>query len=350
MLRCFAAVAAVASARPTKQRRRGNAPPVMAPPLPRAAPWPRPDRGDYLAAWFKRNGGAVAPRDMYAADEVCALSYVRSGSHLTRFVLEYLTGRPTSGCPGQVQGRDADPPIYRMSAQASGAAFDALRHVDGSKRPAAMKFHCPELGSSCHKPCTPNIRRCAALLFVARDPLDVVCDDTQTKWFSADRVASNVRWWTENFAFFSSFRGRKLLAQYERALDDGPALVGELAAFLDGGGRVVLPEKRKAMEANYYNLSAAMEAFLHGPGKHPYSGKPSTVGRPLYERFLRCAKDRQDSAARSLALELARGDGLTELWASLYANRTARLGAVFARNGLGGWLADVVEAARRGGA
>ena len=88
MLRCFAAVAAVESARPTKQRRRGNAPPVMAPPLPRAAPWPRPDRGDYLAAWFKRNGGAVAPRDMYAADEVCALSYVRSGSHLTRFVLE----------------------------------------------------------------------------------------------------------------------------------------------------------------------------------------------------------------------------------------------------------------------
>ena len=74
-----------------------------------------------------------------------------------------------------------------MSAQASGAAFDALRHVDGSKRPAAMKFHCPELGSSCHKPCTPNIRRCAALLFVARDPLDVVCDDTQTKCFMQQR-------------------------------------------------------------------------------------------------------------------------------------------------------------------
>ena len=63
------------------------------------------------------------------------------------------------------------------------------------------------------------------------------------------------------------------------------------------------------------------------------AAQPSTVGRPLYERFLRCARDRQDSAARSLALELARGDGLTELWASLYANRTARLGAVFARNG-----------------
>ncbi|KAH8052471.1 hypothetical protein JL722_10014 [Aureococcus anophagefferens] len=260
----FLVVSSAYEVAPRRRAARYDASSGAAPPAPeRTARTPdRKTRESEVSRLRKtRNGGAVAPRDMYAADEVCALSYVRSGSHLTRFVLEYLTGGRRR-LPGQVQGRDADPPIYRMSGQASSAAFDALRHTS--------------------------------------------------------------------------------------ALDDGPALVGELAAFLDGGGRVVLPEKRKAMEANYYNLSAAMEAFLHGRAG---TYGQAVDGRPaLYERFLRCAKDRQDSAARSLALELAPGDGLTELWASLYANRTARLGAVFARNGPGGWLDAAVEAARRGGA
>jgi hypothetical protein len=183
------------------------------------------------------------------ADALCLLAYTQSGSHLLRFVLEFLTGRPTAGCPGNI----ADPPIH--ANRFPGPGPNPLAHVDPFALPAAHKFH---YSAPARAGCTladpehgPHCRRLALLV---RDPADAV-----PRYFEAaavllrpPAVAEQAALYLANVRRFAGFPGPKLLVRFEDLVGGGPAAAAAVAAFL--GPDDAPPERGAALAAEWDGL------------------------------------------------------------------------------------------------
>ena len=226
------------------------------------------------------------------ADALCLLSYTQSGSHLLRFVLEFLTARPTAGCPGNL----ADLPIHANRFPGPGPS--PLAHVDPFALPAAHKFH---YGAPARAGCTladpqhgPHCRRLALLV---RDPADAV-----PRYFEAaaapllpPAVAEQAELYLANVRRFAGFPGPRLLVRYEDLVAGGPAggpaAAAAVAAFL--GPDDAPPERAAALAAGWDGLlernrgaTGRAWAGVHPPGAPPRlagwsAGLLCRLGAPL---------------------------------------------------------------------
>ena len=93
---------------------------------------------------------------------VCLLSYSQSGNHFTRFVIEYLTKRPTHGCASAHE----DIPIYLNEFPGKNPLSDVNPHA----RPAAYKFHYSMVSEfACSLTDLDGGRHCKKLILLIRD-------------------------------------------------------------------------------------------------------------------------------------------------------------------------------------
>ncbi|MEP3264751.1 MAG: hypothetical protein ABJN78_03205 [Hyphomicrobiales bacterium] len=87
-------------------------------------------------------------------------SFPRSGNHLTRFLIEYLTGRPTMGC----MDNPRDIPIFRTEFSENPSV---LSHVSG-----------PRIGFKSHKVYDNgvliNLELCERLILIQREPAEAI--------------------------------------------------------------------------------------------------------------------------------------------------------------------------------
>lgn len=96
-------------------------------------------------------------------------SFPRSGNHLTRFVIEYITGRPTFGCLDNPK----DIPIFQNTFVDTPSV---LSHVKG--QPLGYKSHKGEETENLIKS-----KYCDRLLFIQRDPLEAILAYTMHRKF-----------------------------------------------------------------------------------------------------------------------------------------------------------------------
>ena len=110
------------------------------------------------------------------------LSYPHSGSHATRFLLEYVTGRTTAGC----LNNPLDVPIAHNQFRDL-----ALPHVDLERPPIALKYH-DTTGRHCVQ--YQALEECERVLVVFRDPVEAIRSEAVelelSKWFEILKWAS----------------------------------------------------------------------------------------------------------------------------------------------------------------
>ena len=195
-------------------------------------------------------------------DALCLLSYSQSGNHMLRFIVEYLTARPTAGCRGNL----ADRPIH---ANAFPPPHRPLDHVDAWAPPSAYKFHYSGPAAITHSAdCKVELGSCRRLVLLVRDfgkcipryfegvsdaaaavkgPPSVEAIDVQTDLY------------LDNLRTFAAFPGPRLLVRYEDLVANHSAAAA-VAAFLaaaagptEGGA---IRRRAAALAADYEGLLA----------------------------------------------------------------------------------------------
>ena len=197
-------------------------------------------------------------------DALCLLSYSQSGNHMLRFIVEYLTARPTAGCRGNL----ADRPIH---ANAFPPPHRPLDHVDAWAPPSAYKFHYSGPAAVNHKPTCPlslgELGSCRRLVLLVRDfgkcipryfegvsdaaaavkgPPSVEAIDVQTDLY------------LDNLRTFAAFPGPRLLVRYEDLVANHSAAAA-VAAFLAAAAG---PTEEGAIRRRAAALAADYEGLL----------------------------------------------------------------------------------------
>lgn len=109
------------------------------------------------------------------------VSYPRSGNHLCRFLVEYITGSSTQGCIGTV----GDVPICENKFPNNP---DVLSHVEIDNI-IAQKAHSAKELKNYGMSLGINPER---ILFIFRNPVDAILSHTPPKQFSGDKLLSKI--------------------------------------------------------------------------------------------------------------------------------------------------------------
>ena len=183
-------------------------------------------------------------------------SYPRSGNHLVRFLVEFITGRATLGCVGNPRDR----PICSVFTGPQ------LEHVDLGE-PIGIKAHFPrEIRTLLRGPERP-----AKLVLILRDPVEAIlshaprkADETRAAYLW--RLGRQARHYRGLVRAFRRWPGQKLCLRYEALVGEakGP---GEVARLVDFLGEACIASKRDyALE----NLSLLRKTYSD-------VGKPKTM-------------------------------------------------------------------------
>jgi len=189
------------------------------------------------------------------------LSYPRSGNHLVRYMIEFMTKQATLGCRGN---ESIDTPIRDRS----GVMY--LRDV--SNTPIARKAHAAvEI----------DVMNARSIILILRNPVDAVISHKipQTDYdhahlqkhgiTSTGTDAGDFRKWVhtfmKNLELYESFEGKKALIKYEELISDTAYKkpISLIADIFD-----VNKENLDYTLANYLNLRSDS---LDGPFKTPQS-------------------------------------------------------------------------------
>lgn len=148
------------------------------------------------------------------------LSYPRSGNHLLRYLIEWMTATPTAGCLGLADSTDV--PLCKSS--------QGLEHVDPNKPAKCIKAHTSD-GLKCESLEGKSVSK---LIFLIRNPLEVisrsvlydlrislfVCGnqanpDHMICPFHVNEVKIALKQYLDLVQYYSDFAGSKLLVRYE---------------------------------------------------------------------------------------------------------------------------------------
>ena len=150
------------------------------------------------------------------------LSYPRSGNHLVRFLIEYLTLEPTLGCPGSTK----DIPIYKSNF---GHDKNPLAEVKGA--PRWQKHHfVKEIGP----------QEISGLIYIFRDPVECLARHknfrkTKYTWQPGDytKAIDQVK---AAIDYYVDFTGPKFLIKYEELMEKETRekVIRDLCEFLGG--------------------------------------------------------------------------------------------------------------------
>ena len=146
-------------------------------------------------------------------------SFPRSGNHLIRFLIEYLTGRPTLGCPDQ----PADRPLFQNEFP---GRPDILSHVRGE--PVGQKVH--------FRNNVKAIEASAAIggrVLIRRDPIEAIASHCGGIRFSSIALYKSIRRYAALERDYQRWPEPKVALSYERLITtDRNAFLGEVDKLL----------------------------------------------------------------------------------------------------------------------
>jgi hypothetical protein len=152
------------------------------------------------------------------------LSYPRSGNHWVRFIIEFITGRPTHGCVGNAR----DLPIAMNSFP---GRETPLSHVDQNADFVVWKAHA--LG---------EVQEPRRLIFILRDFKECIVRHID---YDVNQFERSFIEYLELISFFDKHQGEKLVIGYENLLLAPSEIVKSLAK--------ILPESRPELVAQFLN-------------------------------------------------------------------------------------------------
>ncbi len=199
------------------------------------------------------------------------LSYPRSGNHLVRGLVEYLTKKPTNGCLTNPEDTTIQSRLENVSTDFQGI----------SGNPEWTKAHDPmeELKNVTHR---------SKLILIVRDPLEALPSHLKT---TKDDMLSNLKpyskhhdWYVNILNRFQIWTGPKLLLYYEDLVFDQvehhTTCVKQLGEFLQVSPdlidsciqnwetitsltkNVALQRKSESDSINYYKTKFGLQTFL----------------------------------------------------------------------------------------
>lgn len=146
------------------------------------------------------------------------LSYPRSGNHWVRFIIEFLTGRPSLGCK---TSEDKDKPIYQTNFN---GGYKPIKIEDTS--PIIRKSHSPG-----------EIMDCDKLIVIVREYKECIIRHNSGRITKKDiDVYYNI------IKFYDEFNGDKLLIKYNDLLNNNENVAQNIFEFLECDNRNKLKE------------------------------------------------------------------------------------------------------------
>jgi len=175
------------------------------------------------------------------------LSYPRSGNHLVRYLIEYLTGSATAGCEGNPDDTFI---CHRKDVQ-------LLSHIN-SQNIVTKKYH---FASHIAAPSDK-------LIFILRSPLEC-CYSHGTPGVSTEALHTALKQYSKNVEYFHAFTNPKLFISYEELVHyNTEHTIFRLHMFLEALSNA----------ARYEHLIANLDRFLddarHSTLRHPISSSP----------------------------------------------------------------------------
>ena len=152
------------------------------------------------------------------------LSYPRSGNHLVRYILEYITGLPTSGCYGNPKDR----PIYTNKFPNKETP---LSHVDHNYHFSFTKFHkIPSVYNSAYLKADPS------LILIVRDYKECIISHlrkTSGKDYSIETTfQKEMNFYFKLLHYYDTYEGKKMIIYYEDLLNDFENVLIQLSKFI----------------------------------------------------------------------------------------------------------------------
>lgn len=152
------------------------------------------------------------------------LSYPRSGNHLVRYILEFITGLPTSGCYGNTK----DKPIYTNQFPNKETP---LRHVVHNFHFCFTKFHkIPSHYNSAYLKSDPS------LILIIRDYKE--CIISHLRKINKDKEIDSLTFQHELNLYFKllnyydNFEGKKMIIYYEDLIQKTDEVLNQLKNFI----------------------------------------------------------------------------------------------------------------------
>ena len=186
------------------------------------------------------------------------LSFPRSGNHWLRFMLEYLSGRPTLGCSNN---RKSDRPLHEKQKNASLNMF----HMDQGAISSKEHMVAPFLN---------NVQPQDGLILIVRDPCDCIVRHLEYRddRYSEKKVRKQCRYWLDLADTFIRFNGSKMLVDYKELIDHPERVAGELMTFCNLHSKQQQRQYAK-LEQALPQLVAASKALVRvAPAKWHFEG------------------------------------------------------------------------------
>jgi hypothetical protein len=156
------------------------------------------------------------------------LSYPRSGNHLVRFFIEFLSEEPTFG----VDGNNDDIEIYKNQF-ITNIPFNIKNY---NKEKCYKKYHNFDY----------NITKSSELIFIIRDPFEVLSHKANTH--------IDLKEYFNNIDIYKKFQKKKIIFFYENIINNKSKFVNDLYNFLNINNKIKLNYVLKNIDF-LYNLS-----------------------------------------------------------------------------------------------
>ena len=187
-------------------------------------------------------------------------SYPRSGNHLVRSCVEYVTGRPTLGCPGNPK----DIPIH-LNGFAD--APEILSHVNGDA--VAHKVHfVPELENLL------RLHQISKFIFIKRNATEAILAHiaSQNRRLSFKRLNRQIYKYTELESYYAGSELPKICINYQNLISqDADIYSAELDKLFQFLGPLVIPHYSDDLKANF----GVFRLTIANPSKRAWAGKRS---------------------------------------------------------------------------
>lgn len=141
---------------------------------------------------------------------IILLSYPRSGNHFVRFIIEYISNRPTAGCYAS--------PTDTFICVKQFKNINLLKHVDCKSPPITVKWHVvPPHGGT-------------GLILIVRNFIE--CISSHKNYNIPLRGNGSVEDYMKLLSYYNNYTGLKLIIYYEDLINNPKTIAQDLYTFL----------------------------------------------------------------------------------------------------------------------
>lgn len=149
------------------------------------------------------------------------LSFPRSGNHLCRFIIEYITNLPSAGC--------SENPKDIYICKNNFTEGNPLEKVDETATPVVQKVH--KIKAIRRDLKSGRMQDNPGLILIFREPSEAIINHCRG---DISKIESAVDWMCDIVQFYKKFKGPKLMLRYESLITAEDESLDALTSFLGG--------------------------------------------------------------------------------------------------------------------